>query len=138
MQNCGEQGAAERMSAQAGLSEPKWRFSAPLGVISRRVQRHCLPLLVFASFFVQVACARCTPPGRSSEPEAPWGAYSVCARARGYLLVRAGRQRPWSSCTCDLGFTPSRRPPARAWLLRPRPVARRPAAPGARGWDRLK
>ena len=32
MQNCGENGAAERMCRRklAGLSEPKWRFSAPL------------------------------------------------------------------------------------------------------------
>ena len=32
MQNCGENGAAERMCRRklAGLSEPKWRSSAPL------------------------------------------------------------------------------------------------------------
>ena len=32
MQNCGENGAAERMCRRklAGLSEPKWRFSSPL------------------------------------------------------------------------------------------------------------
>ena len=52
MQNCGENGAAERMCRRklAGLSEPKWRFSAPLwgGLIwwrdepaTRRVTQPC-------------------------------------------------------------------------------------------------